>query len=246
MSADEKENLAVPRPDGLELSLVIPVYNGEAGIEATLRQWGEVLSGLRREIIVLDDGSTDGTGEVLDRLAASGALPGLSVVHKPNSGHGPTIYRGYATARGDWVFQADSDNEVDPAYFPRLWGIRERADLVLGRRRSRQENWVRRAATGLIPFATWPWSRRLLRDINVPFRLYRRDKLVTGLKKVRPDAFAPNALLSIVFARGGERIVSVPVPHRHDGASGKSLAGARFFRALRRAWKDLRHTPAEG
>lgn len=227
---------------GPELSLVIPVYNGASGIAETLRRWDEVLGDISREVIVLDDGSADGTGKILDELAASGSVRGLRVVHKPNSGHGPTIRRGYEMARGEWVFQADSDNEVAPAYFPRLWEARENVDLVLGRRMGRNENWVRRLATGLIPLVTLPWSRRILRDINVPFRLYRREKLAEAILGISPDAFAPNALLSIRFARRGCRIVSVGVPHSRDEERGKSLAGGRFFRALRRAGKDLRRS----
>jgi glycosyltransferase involved in cell wall biosynthesis len=229
-------NISVPSP---EISLVVPVYNGGAAIVPTLRRWGEVLAGLAAEIIVIDDGSADGTGRLLDEFQSSGALAGLSVIHQRNAGHGPAVRRGYALARGRWVFQADSDNEVDPEFFRRLWDQRAGFDLVLARRRNRREAWVRRLVTASVPFLVLPWSRRRLPDLNVPFRLIRGETLRRLLGSIPGNAFAPNVLMSILACRTGCAVLSVPVPHRPGPGGGRSLGGRKLLRALRRAAADL-------
>jgi len=223
----------------IELSVVIPVYNGLTVIESTVRRWTQVLAGFTAEIIVIDDGSIDGTREILDSLVQEGIFSGLRVIHQANAGHGPAVVRGYREARGAWIFQADSDNEVEPGYFVRLWERREPADLVLGRRTNRRENWLRRMSTGLIPLAMLPWSHHILHDINVPFRLIRNEVLEALLQRMPQNPFAPNALLSILAVRLGYRVVSTRVPHHHDENSGRSLAGGKFFRALAQASRDL-------
>jgi cellulose synthase/poly-beta-1,6-N-acetylglucosamine synthase-like glycosyltransferase len=91
--------------DARELSVVMPVYNEVAAVGAVVASWAAVLErlGIDYELLVYDDGSTDGTGAALDALAA--ALARLRVTHHANRGHGPSIMRGYAEATGRWVFQ---------------------------------------------------------------------------------------------------------------------------------------------
>lgn len=223
-----------------EVSLVMPVYNGSRTISQTLQLWDQALDGFSREIIVVNDGSRDDTADILDRLVDS--VPGLRVIHQENSGHGPAVYRGYREAAGDWVFQADSDNEVMPSFFRRLWKEKDEADLVLGWRRQRRENLVRKSATALIPWAVFPLAGKRLHDINVPFRLIRRSALSDLLAVIPPDAFAPNAIMTVLASRWGLRLRSIGVPHHSDDSSGRSLAGKKFFLALGAAWRDLRRT----
>ena len=223
----------------IQLSLVMPVYNDSFGIAATLRNWKMVLQDLAAEIIVIDDGSTDGTAEVLDKLAASGDFANLNMIHKKNAGHGPAIRKGYLLARGEWIFQADSDNEVSPDYFQLLWKGREKADLVLGRRIHRREIWLRRLVTFSEPLVAWPWARRFIPDINVPFRLIKKEVLSRLLEYIPDDAFAPNVLMTILAARRGYAIKSVSVPHRGDLTGGKSLAGRKLWRAISRVGADI-------
>src|SRR4029453_8247802 len=111
------------------------------------------------------------TGEIIEALGRE--RPQIVAVRQANRGHGPTILRGYGEARGQWVLQVDSDDEMDPSAFPEVWRLRE-ADLVLGYRVGRQSPVARRLITA-VSF----WTVRLLfgagvRDVNSPYRLYRR------------------------------------------------------------------------
>ncbi len=225
--------------DRPELTLVIPIYNGESGIASTLERWREALNSLPAEIIVIDDGSTDGTGKVLDRLASDFAFPGLRVIHQENAGHGPAVRRGYESARGRWVFQADSDDEIDPLYFRKLWEQREEGEFVLAEREGRACGPIRRAITGVEALITGLIGEHRLRDPNVPFRLIRSDRLEEFLGAVGPDEFAPNLLMSLWALRKNWRIIVVKLPHNLEQNPHHSLNGAKLLRGCALAFRGV-------
>ena len=105
-----------------ELIVIIPVYNEEEIIAEVVQSWHVMLDGLNipYEMHLYNDGSKDNTGELLDTIALN--LGKVFVHHQANKGHGPTILQGYR-AHGDaeWLFQTDSDNEMDPAFFQQLF-----------------------------------------------------------------------------------------------------------------------------
>jgi len=114
------------------LSIVIPAYNEEATIEGLLARV-EALP-LDKEVLIVDDGSTDGTRAILDRYVER---PGLRVFYQPkNRGKGAAIRRGFIEARGDIVVVQDADLEYDPSELPRLIApiVDGRADVVYGAR----------------------------------------------------------------------------------------------------------------
>lgn len=107
-----------------DLAVVMPVYNEQDCIAGVLNAWHDVLRTLDIQfvIIVVNDGSQDGTADVLGEFDGR---QGIHVIHQANSGHGPAILVGYREAANvaDWVFQCDSDNEMSPDAFPSLWGV---------------------------------------------------------------------------------------------------------------------------
>src|SRR5262245_42027951 len=219
----------------LELSVVMPAYNEAGTIGDVVTAWDDELAGLDvpYEIRVYDDGSRDATGEILARAARE--RPHVSAIRQPNRGHGPTVLRGYHEARGEWVFQVDSDDEVPATAFQELWGRRANADLVLGRRDGRQAPPGRRVIT-----AVSRWVVRLcfgggVHDVNTPYRLYRRSALAALLPAVPGDAFAPNVILSGLAVRAGLRIVEIPVPNRGRRVGGSSIVRLRLWRAAARS-----------
>ena len=225
----------------LELSVVIPVFNEEAAIEEVVIDWLSRLEslGVAYEIVVLDDGSTDATATVLARLAAR--APVLRVIRQDNRGHGPTILRGYALARGHWVLQIDSDGEIPPDEFPQHWAGREPYDLVIGRRTNRDMPLVRRGVSTVSRLSVQVLFGQGIHDVNVPYRLMRGALLREVASRLPADLFAPNVALSGLAIRRGWRILEVPVVHvgRRHGQS--SLGRLNVLRpAALSLWQTVR------
>jgi glycosyltransferase involved in cell wall biosynthesis len=222
----------------LELSVVIPAYNEASAIGDVLRAWSHVLVrlGIDHEIRVYDDGSTDATGDVLSKAAAT--LPRIVVATHPNRGHGPTVLRGYREASGDWVFQTDGDGEGSPDDFATLWNARHGYDVLVGRRTHRRVPLPRRCLTVGCRLAVRFLFGASIRDANSPYRLMRRSCLVEMLADVPEATFAPNAVLSGLAARRGLRIGEMPVRWERRRAGPGSIVGWRVGKAALRALRD--------
>jgi dolichol-phosphate mannosyltransferase len=219
-----------------ELSIVMPVYNEEAVIAEVVTAWILELErlGIDYEFLVYDDGSGDETGRILERLAWQ--QRGLMVTRKANSGHGPTILRGYREAIGEWVFQVDSDDEMGPEHFADLWKQRDDYDLLIGRRQHRNSPLARRFITAMSRAAVWTVFGSAVTDVNAPYRLIRRSSLVAILSMIPDDTFAPNVIISGLAARSGLRVREVLVPHRGRRTGTGSIARWRLWQAAVRAF----------
>jgi dolichol-phosphate mannosyltransferase len=223
----------------------MPVHNEAACIEAVLRGWIAVLDplGIPFHLVALDDGSTDRTPAILDALAAD---PRLEVIHHSNRGHGPTILAGYqrAVSIAAWVFQCDSDDEIQPEHFPPFWAARVDFDAVVGVRVGRQQRWDRRLISRISRLVVRLYFGRAVADVNCPFRLIRSPALQRIAARIPPDTFAPNVLLSGALARTRARVLNLPVPHRHRRTGSVSITNLRLWKAaLRSLWQTLRWHP---
>jgi dolichol-phosphate mannosyltransferase len=209
----------------MHLSVVMPVYNEQHAIEAVIAEWTGVLDamGVDYELRVYDDGSRDQTSAILQRIAARN--PRVIASSHANRGHGPTIMRGYAEARGEWVVQTDSDGEMAAAALEKLWRSRAHYDFLLGSRDGRHSPRHRRILTGGSRLVTAALFGRGVRDVNSPFRLMRGTWLRKQLRRIPADAAVPNIILSGLAGRTGARILELPVPHtgRRTGATSLNL-----------------------
>ena len=214
----------------MDLSIVIPVYNEEESIEPLVREIGEVLDpvGKSYEVILVDDGSTDGTYPALRRLCGADAR--LKAVRlKRNFGQTAAIAAGFAYASGEVIVAMDGDGQNDPRDIPELLKkLDEGFDLVSGWRYPRRDPlWRRRLpshlANGLISWIT----RVKLHDYGCTLKALRRD-LAKGLRLYgEMHRFIP----AIAFERGA-KIAEIKVHHR-PRLSGTSKYGiARTFRVL--------------
>ena len=224
----------------LDVALVMPVYNEEACIANVVRSWHLMLSGLNVDfqMIVLNDGSRDGTREALSAFANEKRI---RVVNKPNSGHGPTILTGYREAVGiaEWVFQCDSDDEMKADHFPELWRVRDPCDAVFGFRQGRHQNVARKIISACSRLTVHLLFGRAVTDVNTPYRLMRASAIKEIIAALPDDSFAPNIIISGALASSGARICNCPVPHEGRRTGSVSIVKWRLWKA---ALKSFRQT----
>ena len=223
-----------------DVAVVIPVFNEEKLIGECINEWLNVLDSvnLNYEILIIDDGSSDATISIVERY---GDNPNIQVIIKQNEGHGPTILAGYKRAVGiaEWVFQADSDNEISPNQFSALWSRRQGQDAVIAWRQGRNQTTVRRLVTFFARVTTKVLFRCHLRDVNIPFRLIRSETLTILLEKIPSDTFAPNIALSGALSLMNYQVEECPVVFNQRIVGESSLSNLGAVRKGGRALLEL-------
>ncbi|HXG76719.1 MAG TPA: polyprenol monophosphomannose synthase [Gaiellaceae bacterium] len=220
----------------------VPTYNERENLEPLVHALGEVLDVERDRVLVVDDASPDGTGELADRLAAE--LPWVSVLHRERKeGIGPAYVAGFRRALADGaelVLQMDCDFSHDPADVPRLLAAAEEADLVLGSR------YVRGGGT-----ANWGLLRRIVsrggclyaqallgvrvRDLTGGFKCYRRAALeAIDLDAVSAHGYAFQIETTYRVLRRGLRVVEIPIRFVERRAGASKMTGTIVAEA---AWR---------
>jgi len=200
----------------LDLAIVVPVFNEQGTIEKVLLSWADALADLniQYEIHVFDDGSTDSTPTRLEEVAAR--ISQLVVHRKENSGHGPTCRQAYLdlSSDADWIFQVDSDDEMGPDWFDKLWHIRSDHDFVVGRRFERESPFARKLVSLSARLLANVIYGPCIYDVNVPYRLMNSEKFVPCFKSIPEAAFAPNILISGYAAYHEIKTVEIHIPHQ--------------------------------
>ena len=186
---------------------VIPARNAASTVANVIRGLKDAVPGL--EVVVVDDGSTDATGE---RAREAGAAV---VRHEVNRGKGAALETGFdaALARGaDAVLALDADGQHDPAYAPRLLEALENADVVVGSREGDRTGmpWLRRATNDVTTWFVSQLAGQRIQDSQSGFRAIR----AAVLRKVRPESrrFEYESEFLIGAARAGFRIGAAPIP----------------------------------
>jgi glycosyltransferase involved in cell wall biosynthesis len=224
-SAADTESPATNTSD--RLWVVLPVHNEAGAIERVILEWIPVLGQADPafSLLVIDDGSTDETPAILDRLARDD--PRLRIVRQPNLGHGAACLLGYEIATSgdsdaDFILQIDSDGQCDPADFTRFWNTRREHSQQLGRRRRRQDGWPRAATSRVLRWLVSLAAGRSILDPNVPYRLLTREALARAVERLRAgeDVQLVNAALSVICVEAGPvRWVDIGFRQRYAGRS---------------------------
>jgi glycosyltransferase involved in cell wall biosynthesis len=197
---------ATSRP---RISIVVPVYNERGTLEQLHRELAEVLgeSASDHEILFIDDGSTDGSDEVMRRLAA--ADPKVRVFgFRSNQGKAEALNVGFAEATGDVVVTMDADLQDKPSELPRLLAALEGNDLVSGWKKVRHDPLGKTMPSKVFNWVVSTVSGVPLHDFNCGFKAYRAEVVKEVDLYGEMHRFVP-----VIAAHRGFRVAEVPVEH---------------------------------
>jgi glycosyltransferase involved in cell wall biosynthesis len=239
-------DLAAPRIDGL--SICIPVLNEQAAIAETLRRCLEAVPAIKAsgipevEVIVVDDGSTDGTAGIVR------SFPEVRLVQHPqNRGYGAALKTGFANARFELIGFLDADATYPPEHFPRLCEsvVRDHAHLVIGSRLAGADTEmpiVRRIGNTFFAKLLTLVGRTIVTDSASGMRVFRRGTL--DLLSPLPDGLNLTPVMSTRAVHEGIKVVEVAIPYKERvGESKLSVTrdGMRFLSTI--LWTVLAYNP---
>jgi glycosyltransferase involved in cell wall biosynthesis len=224
------------------LSVTLPAYNEQENLPKLIERAYEVLPRLVDdfELIIVDDGSVDGTREVAMGLIERHYPEVRLAVHERNRGYGAAIRTGFAHAKGDLVFYTDSDNQFDLADLEHFLPLMDEWDLIVGFR-------VYRYDTVMRSFLSWVYNRivRVLfrvrvRDVDCAFKLFRRE--VLEKITIESDDFFVDAELVAKARKWNFRLLEKGVRHYPRAAGETTVRPSDIPETLRRIalmWKRI-------
>ncbi len=229
-------------PEGFLLSVVVPVYNEARTVEEVIARVRGC--GIPCQIILVDDGSTDGTGELLERHRGESDVTLLR--HATNQGKGAALKTGFMQARGDVVIVQDADLEYDPREYSKLLQpiVENQADVVFGSRFTGDNHRVlyfwHSAGNRLITLLSNVFTNLNLSDIETCYKVFRREIIQQIAPQLRETRFGIEPELTARVARiPGVRIYERPISYSgRTYAQGKKIGWRDGLRAL---WCILRY-----
>lgn len=230
-------------PPGFLLSVVIPVYNEVQTVRRIVERVRAV--GVPYELILVNDGSTDGTAEVLLQLQRE---YGVTVLHhRMNRGKGAAIRTGLEVVRGDVVIIQDADLEYDPNDYPLLLGpiLEDRADVVYGSRFSSNDRPVARywhqTGNRLVTWLSNVFTNLKLTDVETCYKVVRRELIERIRDGLREEGFGIELEITAKLARLKKvRFYELPISYSPRGyAEGKKIG---WRDALRAIWCAMRYS----
>ena len=214
----------------MTLSIIIPVYNEEATIQAILNKVREVDVGMDKEIIVVDDGSQDRTREILRQEEAKGDIH--VIYHPHNRGKGAAVRTGIAAAQGDFIIIQDADLEYDPQDYPKLLRplLEGEADVVYGSRflggAGEEMLSLHRLGNRFLTAITNLLYGSSLSDMETCYKVFRAE-LIKSIP-LHSDRFEIEPEITAKLLKRGCKIKEIPIRYK----------GREFHEGKKISWKD--------
>lgn len=227
----------------MKVSIFFPAYNEEGNIEKVVRRAVEIAERLFEnfEAVIVNDGSTDRTGEIADRLSTEN--PRIQVVHHPqNRGYGGALKSGLYHARYDWICYTDADGQFDFSEIARFLPHTKEADLIIGHRQERSDTLVRAINSKLWGLLVFLLFGLKVKDRACGFKLIKK-KVMETIPKLESEGAVIEDELLIKAKKAEFKFAEVGVSHhprrtgKQTGASPKVILTA--FKEIFKLWRKL-------
>ena len=222
-------------PADFLLSIVIPVFNESRTVSELVSRVQETT--VPHEIILVDDGSDDGSAEILTRLAAAPNIQ--AVTHESNRGKGAAVATGCQHVTGNYLLVQDADLEYDPQDYQQLLQpiLNGDADVVYGSRylgdAAKQDGLWHRLGNRCITWLSNCFTGLRLTDVETCYKVMRTDVALDVLSSLQETGFGIEIEVTAMLARRGSRIVEVPIHYSgRSYAQGKKIGVMDGLRAL--------------
>jgi len=201
------------------LSVIVPAFNEEQGAETVIKRLLKVINqmNLPTELIIVDDGSTDGTKKILEKFSNLVTV----IRHATNHGYGASLKHGIRQARYAFVAITDADGTYPNEQLPKLLSALEDYDMVVGARTGQKVHipFIRRPAKWLLNKIANYLSDTKIPDLNSGFRVFRKE-IVEKYLHILPNGFSFTATITLAMISDGYRVYYEPVDYyRREGRS---------------------------
>jgi len=214
----------------IAVSVTIPVFNEEAIIERVVNDcYSQIVEKIPgSELIVVNDGSTDATAKILERLNQE--FKQLKVINlERNSGHGKALRVAFDRACKPFVFHIDGDNQFSVRDFWQLYKHTEASDIVAGYRTMRHDPFYRKVLSLFLRWLSVILFGVFLKDANAPFKLIRTEVLQDIMRDIPHDLSATPIILLIIAKLRKYQVVEIPIEHFERKTGKSTMVGLYLF-----------------
>jgi len=221
-----------------KLSVFFPAYNEERNIKDTVVKTVKVLKKVvdRWEIVVINDGSTDKTGEIVKNLARQNKNIRL-ITHKINKGYGATLKTGISSCKYPLICYLDSDGQFDFSEIKKFLTKINKTDLVIGYRVKRTDKLYRRILAKILWLANWILFGLSVKDVDCGFKLFKKEVIDKIGKLVTESAITETEFI-VRAKRAGFKITQVGVKH-YSRANGEQ-SGGKLKVIAKAGWEGIK------